>query len=41
MMKHMKSISDFNVDYVTENDFYQNKMNLDKYINYIVSEKLV
>lgn len=41
MLKHLQSISDYKVEYVTENDFYMNKDSIDDYVSYLLAEKLL
>lgn len=41
MLKHLSNISDYKVEYVTENDFYMNKDSLDGYVEYLINEKLL
>ena len=41
MLKHLQSISDYKVEYVTENDFYMNKDTIDDYVSYLLTEKLL
>jgi hypothetical protein len=41
MLKHLQSISDYKVEYVTENDFYMNKDTIDDYVNYLLTDKLL
>lgn len=40
MLKHLTNISDYNVEYVTENDFYMSKENVDDYIDQFLRNKL-
>ena len=41
MLKHLSSISDYKVEYVTENDFYMNKDTIESYVEYLLAEKLL
>ena len=41
MLKHLQSISDYKVEYVTENDFYMNKDTIEGYVEYLIEEKLL
>lgn len=41
MLRHLQSISDFKVEYVTENDFYMNKDTIESYVDYLLQEKLL
>jgi hypothetical protein len=41
MLKHLQTISDYKVEYVTENDFYMNKNALDGYVDYLLTERLL
>lgn len=41
MLKHLQNISDYKVEYVTENDFYMNKDTIESYVDYLLSEKLL
>lgn len=40
MLKHLQNISDYKVDFVTENDFYMNKDSLEGYVQYLIQEKM-
>ncbi len=41
MLKHLQNISDFKVEYVTENDFYMNKDTIEGFVEYLLNEKLL
>ena len=41
MLKHLQNISDYKVEYVTENDFYMNKDTIENYVDYLLNEKLL
>ena len=40
MLKHLRTISDYNVEYVTENDFYMNKDTIENYVDFLLTEKI-
>jgi ribonucleotide reductase beta subunit family protein with ferritin-like domain len=40
MLKHLQNISDYKVEYVTENDFYMNKDAIEDFVEYLLTEKL-
>jgi len=41
MLKHLSNISEYKVEYVTENDFYMNKDTIEGYVEYLLAEKLL
>lgn len=41
MLKHLQSVSDYKVEYVTENDFYMNKDTIDSYVEYLINNKVL
>ena len=40
MLKHLRTLVNYKVEYVTENDVYMNNEGLDNYIEFLLSNKL-
>jgi hypothetical protein len=40
MLKHLANISDYEVQYVTENDFYSKKDAIEEYVEMFLDQKI-